>query len=632
MFFSFDYSFTYVKLGMNKTNFTKFLIIIILIMNFKYLILIWLPVFLSEFNYIKFLNLNSLIKIWFNGSKGFQNKPNLISTYSFFTIGSISLKDNFDKVHDGTAPYVIDTTYRNNVEGVHKIAYLLRKDFIYDIEKNIYTYPYNISIDPMLYGGGPFFSMDELYAGKLKYLSTTCTKYLNIFVNKYRIDEDLYKTLKDIKKEPLMSESFFRAIQNNMPTFNLTNIIKNHFLITDHIKNLFGFYIYALHSIIDRPEEYNIAKGFDLHYRNFSSEEKVIAVVDVSKSNIGFGKSLSSFKELLYNKPLVNSPTIFAVHQIDKYISFFVYKPGFHSENNMLRKIFCYRDLMGLYVTDYGVKVIPQSNTIHPQVIFYNLTNEQDQMCIHIILKYIASCTNVPDIIIEDNQLKLNNSDQNYTMTPLTKNPLDPWGIDKNGNINQKGLLERDVGTQYLNESARMLKLMGKNPVTNDYNILNTTIGESSNTFNSVSSSSQNLLNIVNNSESTGFNPNITTPNPNVSIENFYISKSNIEWFLGQKTYEIETLYLLPRELTFKFTKFDKYEDYLEKLNDPQYRRSHIKALQSRIQKVIDRHGSIDAALFDINQNIKHGDINYILHDTFKTGYRKFTKETRLNQ
>jgi hypothetical protein len=477
-FLSFDYCFSSVKLNMNRNNINRLLIIVLLVMSFKYLIIISLPLIINELQISRNVNWNSILKILFNKYQCIKNKHCLKSTYFYFTIGSLSLMDyetyNLDgmvKIHDGTHPFFLDTPYNHDVENVYKIPYLLEKEYVHDKLRNYYKYPYGVNNNPKLYGGGPCFPMNELYAGKLQYFGTRCTKYFKEFNTKYLINTNLVGKLITDKKETIINDSFFGNPENDLPTLDMENFSKNHNSITDYIKNMFGFYTDALHSIIDKPQgPYADAKGFDLHYKHPSTPDKIIAIVDIARNSNGIGRSLSSFKELLYDKPMLNSLTVFGVHQIGQYISFFIYKPSFHLINNMERKAFCYRDILGLYVTQDGIKVIAQANTIHPQAIFYNFNNDNDKVCIHVMLRYIASCTKVPNINIDNNELQLDNHYQSKTLTALIKYKQDKWGIDEHGNIKQDAFETDDINKQYSQEGMRIMGLMSHFTDTQDYN------------------------------------------------------------------------------------------------------------------------------------------------------------------
>lgn len=443
-FLSFDYSLNSVKLSMNKKNINKLLMFFVFIISLKYFFLILLPLILYEFKLFKFINLNSLSEVLLTKSQGIKPKHTLLSTFNFFFIGTITIidYDNYNinaPIYEGMHPYFIQGKYNKNVTDIYEKSYLLKKGYIEDKEKGTFTYPHDHLINPGLYGGGPCYSLDDTHAGKFKYVGKVCTDFYKDFHKKYEINPDHYYKLLQYKKQDMLEDSFFKSVEDNLPTIDMVNFGKNYDLIAQYIKNLFNTYTNALHSIIDKPKGYYTdSKGFYLHHKDsLTGKDKIIAAIDITRNNQGFGSALFAFKNSLDNLSLAEGETLFGVNQIGEYISFFIYKPGFHFANGMERKVFCYRDILSLYVADQGVKVLPQGNTIHPQVRFYKFSNDGDKMCIHIILRFIASCSKVPNVIIENNELVLNNNDINKSkvLTALIQSKPDPLGIDCEGNI-----------------------------------------------------------------------------------------------------------------------------------------------------------------------------------------------------
>jgi hypothetical protein len=85
-------------------------------------------------------------------------------------------------------------------------------------------------------------------------------------------------------------------------------------------------------------------------------------------------------------------------------IAFFLYDQDFHVKNNYHLKGTIFDGLLGLYVDNYNVKILPQVNTFFPQVMAYEFYNNNPihEKSIHTIFKYMTTCRETPNAIDMD--------------------------------------------------------------------------------------------------------------------------------------------------------------------------------------------------------------------------------------
>ena len=83
------------------------------------------------------------------------------------------------------------------------------------------------------------------------------------------------------------------------------------------------------------------------------------------------------------------------------FMSAFFYDQDFHTSRGFNLKHENYQDLIGLHVTNQGVRLLPQSNTFYPQMRIYKMglnASKDDQFAVSSILNYISNFKNLDNI------------------------------------------------------------------------------------------------------------------------------------------------------------------------------------------------------------------------------------------
>lgn len=123
-------------------------------------------------------------------------------------------------------------------------------------------------------------------------------------------------------------------------------------------------------------------------------------------------------------------------------IAFFLFKPDWHSSHNYNLKGKEFDGLLGLYADKNGVHIIPQANTLNPQMMMFDLysKNKVDRYNINAVFSYMACLSGAPDI--EDYQ-----DDNGIDRFRLSSDKIDSNKLQKSRIIGE--LLSNDLKVNY---------------------------------------------------------------------------------------------------------------------------------------------------------------------------------------
>lgn len=98
-------------------------------------------------------------------------------------------------------------------------------------------------------------------------------------------------------------------------------------------------------------------------------------------------------------------------------IGFFVYSPDFHSSIlNFNNKGTSFDGMLGLYVNNKGVRILPQYDTYYPQTLFYDINgNKDNKISIVAILGYMSTLSTSNTVDYVDNKIKFKTGSSNLS-------------------------------------------------------------------------------------------------------------------------------------------------------------------------------------------------------------------------
>lgn len=122
-------------------------------------------------------------------------------------------------------------------------------------------------------------------------------------------------------------------------------------------------------------------------------------------------------------------------------IAFFVFSTDFHSASgNFPNKGPNFDGMLGLYVNNKGIRVLPQYDTYYPQALFYDIKDKANKISITAILGYMSTLSTSNTVEYVDNKIKFrtggrNSANSSYLLGKINDAKQENIMIDAKGDF-----------------------------------------------------------------------------------------------------------------------------------------------------------------------------------------------------
>ena len=136
-------------------------------------------------------------------------------------------------------------------------------------------------------------------------------------------------------------------------------------------------------------------------------------------------------------------------------VAFFIKDPSYHNKLGFYNKKTEVKDLIGLYVNDKGVQVLPQHNVPYPQIFTYDITKGQsDLISVHTILSYMSCNSKVLSALASS---KLHTISEGLDGANIKPNPLNS-SLTLGKGLRREGGIMRQVYEATINSNGSVFK------------------------------------------------------------------------------------------------------------------------------------------------------------------------------
>ena len=199
----------------------------------------------------------------------------------------------------------------------------------------------------------------------------------------------------------------------------MNNILNNYFKPNTHVV----------------ASEQKSGKGvIDFWVRNYVDKRLMTKVCVELKAAEGdsWTNLLTQLKNYAEHDKTATTSFLIATKGIE--VAFFIYLQDWHSDAQFGLNHEDYNGLLGLYLNEKGVKIVPQKNNFGPQLRIFNLDDDNiiHRYSIHTIFKFMSHCTEPPTVGFEPNLKMISPANPQKLSTSVLGLNLK---IDNNGNL-----------------------------------------------------------------------------------------------------------------------------------------------------------------------------------------------------
>lgn len=386
-----DYSLNNIYKAITIHNANLILISIIFVNIIKFFIFVYIQ--LPETSKLNFHLLDwkqVAKKLSFQGDKWIKKhlhnppcNPNLkLCSLNYFSVGvALSLK-----LFDDHSIELDTTNLYKNISYGQSVPYttLKSRGFTYTSEEG------NIIENPMYREKYCFINKDECVTRyQMRHMCSKLFNELYNFVPNYPLFDDM--DAKDhYMDHPILRKQYDLMKSKPNEEFQvkglMSGILQHYFkLELDHLP------------VSENRNNYNGIVDHLIKTLDKDGNMSTLVIVELkSEKGAGWGPLLEQSYEYLDKDNNITNPFFIGVK--DDQIAFFIYEPDYHSSRNFGLKGTIFDGFLSLYADAEGVKIVPQENTLVPQVQPYTLFSENPHQKIpqHMIFKYMASCKQTP--------------------------------------------------------------------------------------------------------------------------------------------------------------------------------------------------------------------------------------------